>query len=156
MHTVVVVILAILAGSFASLITAIFTNRSARADRTFEARTRACVALEMDRSEQLTRSCRLQSQLLDPTQSVSLPQVLRDAETDALVTISLSQSIRDLVSDLNEQQEKYLERLKDYRKAPIESDRSALVKTATDEFDKFVAISQRLSAAIRKEVGIAR
>jgi uncharacterized protein YgbK (DUF1537 family) len=71
------------------------------------------------------------------------------------VTISLSESVRNLVSELNEQQDKYIERLKDYRKAEIDSDRSALVTTATDEFDKFVAISERLSKAIRKEVGIA-
>jgi hypothetical protein len=156
MHTVLVVVLAILAGSFAAFITSIAANRSAKADRTFDARKTACLALEKSRQEQLSRVSNLQNQLINPPQTVTLSQPEQDEDLNALVAISLSESLRKLVKKTNEQQNEYLDKLNACR-IPIQADaHNECVVGASEEFEKFLKISEKLQESIRNEIGIAK
>jgi hypothetical protein len=156
MHTVLVVVLAILAGSFAAFITSIAANRSAKADRTFDARKTACLALEKSRQEQLSRVNDLQNQLINPPQTVTLTKPEPDADLNALVAISLSKSLRELVKRTNDQQDVYLDKFNACR-IPIHADvNNECVLDASEEFEKFLKISKKLQESIRNEIGIAK
>jgi hypothetical protein len=150
------VVLAILAGSFAAFITSIAANKSAKADRTFDARLTACLALEKSRQEQLSRVCDLQNQLINPPQTVALSQFEQDEDLNALVAVSLSGSLRYLVKETNEQMNEYLDKLSTCR-IPVQSDAHyECVAVASGEFDKFLKISGKLQVSIRSEIGIAK
>ncbi|MGC2175403.1 MAG: hypothetical protein WA614_08070 [Acidimicrobiales bacterium] len=98
----------------------------------------------------------MQEHIVDPTKSVTLTHVPRDFEAEAMVGVSLSNTVRVLVGDLNEVMGKYLERFNDYERAKRDSDRSELLAATNVAYEKYLAVSVKLEVAIRDEAGIAR
>jgi hypothetical protein len=144
-----------LTGVVGALVSSYFAYRSARDDRTFEARTSACVTLESQRNQQFDRVGDVQGYVVDPSKTATLTHLPIDYEANALIAVALSHPVRRLVTELNEAMETYFERFNVYENARRDS-RSELLGSINDAYLEYLNVSDKLEAAIRDEAGVAR